>query len=498
LTTLPRIAIIGAGFGGLAVAIELKRAGFTSFTVFERAEEVGGVWQANTYPGAACDVPSVIYQFSRYPKTDWSRRFGSQREIRDYLQEVSVSAGIRDHIRLNTAVTAATFDEQSMCWVIELGGGETTTADIVVFATGQLSEPAIPMVEGMQEFGGAQFHSAEWQHGVDLSGKRVAVVGGGASSIQVVPAVAAMASHVTVVQRSPSWIVGKHDWAPLGLERVIGRFLPSASALHRLAMWWWFESRFPLVLRKADPVRTVWEAWLRRSIRRALRDPRKIAAATPDYALGCNRILLSNQWYGTIARPDVDLIRSTVVGLDPRGLRTSDGHHVEADVVIWCTGFKPTEYLSSVQIKGLDELDIRDAWRDGPEAYLGISTPGFPNMFMSYGPNTGSLTNTIVSMLEYQARFIRQAVEHVSRVGAPIDVTVSAHSAFNAELQARLADTVFTTGCPGWYTTPDGKVTTVWVGSHVEYRRRTRTFDPAVYKALSPNAAENPVPSTTS
>ncbi|TML97356.1 MAG: NAD(P)/FAD-dependent oxidoreductase [Actinobacteria bacterium] len=481
----PTVAIVGAGFGGLAVALELKAAGIESFTVLERADEVGGVWQANTYPGAACDVPSVIYQFSRHLKPDWSRRFGSRQEIRDYLREVSIESGVREHVRFGAEVVAATFDEDGARWEVELADGETLAVDVLVCATGQLSRPKLPDVEGRERFAGAQFHSAEWDHSADLAGKRVVVVGGGASAIQVVPAIAGQTAHVTVVQRSPSWIVNKYDWTQGRVERALSHVPALLHAYHKL-MWWWFESRYPIVLRRLDPVRRVWQGQRRWTIRRIVKDPAKVTACTPDYALGCNRVLLSSEWYPTIARPDVDVVRAGVQAMTAGGVVTSEGQEIAADVVVWCTGFTATEYLAPIKIKGRDGLEIRDAWADGPEAYLGLATPGFPNLFMSYGPNTGSLTNTIISLLEYQAGYIRRAVEHIARGGHAVDVRRDVHDAFNAELQHRLQRTVFTTGCPGWYTTAAGKVTTVWVGSHVEYRRRTRRFDPSAYHALAP------------
>jgi cation diffusion facilitator CzcD-associated flavoprotein CzcO len=476
----PSVAIVGAGFGGLAAGLELAEAGI-DFTIFERAEEVGGVWQANSYPGAACDVPSVIYQFSRHLKPNWSRRFGLQPEIRDYLREVSSESGVREHIRFNTAVRSATFEESTASWRLELEGGETVTFDVLICATGQLSRASVPDVPGRDSFRGRQFHSSEWDHSVELRGRRVVVVGGGASAIQVVPAIVDETEHLTVVQRSPSWVVGKYDWTPPRVERALIRRFPILHTAYHQLMWWWFESRYPLVLRRTDPLRRVWEAYLRRSIRRALVDPAKVAAATPDYALGCNRLLLSNAWYPTIARPDVDLIRAGVTAMTPEGIVTSDGREIAADVVVWCTGFTATEYLAPMRVVGRGGVDIRDAWADGPEAYLGLATPGFPNMFMSYGPNTGSLTNTLVSMVEYQASYMRQAIRHIERENVTLEIRREVHEAFTAEAEARFQKTVFTTGCPGWYTTASGRVTTVWFGSHVEYRRRTRVFDPSVY-----------------
>jgi len=472
----PQIAIIGAGFGGLAAAIELKRAGIDSFTIFERASEVGGVWQANSYPGAACDVPSVTYQFSYALNGSWSRRYGSQAEIRDYLRDTSVRFAVRDHIRFETNVESAAFDEASDRWTVTLDSGESAEFDIVICATGQLSRPNLPNVPGRGSFKGAQFHSAEWDHDVELRGARVAVVGGGASAIQVVPAIAEQAAHLTVVQRSPSWVVNKWDWRPTWLERIPGL----QRTLHNVT-WLWFEARYPAVLRSSRPLLVLWERAMKVVMKRTLRDPQKLAAVTPDYRMGCNRLLLSREWYPTLARDDVSVLGEGVTAVTETGLVTASGTAVEADVIIWCTGFTATEYLAPMTVTGRDGLAIRDAWRDGPEAYLGMSTPGFPNLFMVYGPNTNSLTNTIVYLLERQASYIRQAVEYLTARGGTVEVRRDVHDAFNAELAERFKKTNFTTGCPGWYTTASGKVVAVWVGSHVEYGRRTRRFDPAAF-----------------
>lgn len=477
----PKTLIIGAGFGGLAAAIELKRNGIDSFTILERADHVGGVWQANTYPGAACDVPSVIYQFSFALNDNWSRRFGSQQEIRDYLHDVAVEYGILDHVRFGREVTGVTYDEETATWIVDTDQDETYAADVLIGATGQLSRPKIPDVPGRDSYKGDQFHSAEWDHDVDLRGKRVAVVGGGASAIQVVPAIVDEAEHVTVLQRSPSWVVNKYDWTPTKLEKTLLGRLPGLMRAYHNAMWWWFEARYPIVKRALDPVRRLWMAERRWTMKRIIKDPQKVEAVTPDYALGCNRVLLSSAWYPTIARPDVSIRGCGVDGMTATGVVCEDGTHVEADVVVWCTGFTATEYLAPIDIRGVGGRSIREAWSEGPEAYLGLATPGFPNLFMSYGPNTGSLTNTIIYLLERQASYMRQAIQHLARVGGSIEIRHDVHDAFNAELQSRLQKTVFTSGCPGWYTTDSGKVTQVWTGSHVEYGRRTARFDPAVY-----------------
>lgn len=489
----PRVAIVGAGFGGLAAAIELQRAGIP-YKVFERQEQVGGVWCANTYPGAACDVPSEIYSFSFALKPDWSRRFGSQREIQAYLADVADAEGITPHIRFKTEVVAARWDEDAARWELELGNGERAEFEVLVCATGQLSQPKVPDVPGRSEFAGDQFHSAEWDHSAELAGKRIAVVGSGASAIQLVPAIADTAERVTVIQRSPNWVVPKYDWRTTRLERALMR-IPAVARLRHNLMWWWFESRYPIVLRAFDPARKFFEAKARWTIRRHIRDRALADAVTPDYPMGCNRILLSSDWYPTLARPDVDLVPGAVERVTSAGLVTSTGRTIAADIIVWCTGFTPTEYIAPMRVVGRGGRELHEVWRDGPEAYLGIATPGFPNLFMSYGPNTGSLTNTIIFMLERQAAYIRQAVEYLAanRLGG-LAVKPDVHERFNRNLQRRLQRTVFTAGCPGWYTTDDGKVTTVWPGSHVGYARATRRFDPAAFEVVpAPARASQPL-----
>jgi cation diffusion facilitator CzcD-associated flavoprotein CzcO len=474
------VAIVGAGFGGLAAAIELQRSGHSNYTVFERNSEVGGVWQANHYPGARCDVPSIIYQYSFDLRPDWSRRFGNQEEIRDYLKDVSERHGVRPHLRLNTGVVEARFDESAATWQLTLDDGTKQTFDALIVAPGQLSNPKIPNVPGRSTFGGAQFHSAEWDHSVDIKGKRVALVGSGASAVQIVPAIAEQVGHLTLVQRHPNWVVGKMDWAPSRLEKSLGRRFPILLRGYHNAMWLYFESRYPLVLKSTNPVRKAWERLLRKQIASALGDAQKTAACIPDYPLGCNRILLSSEWYPTLARPDMSIVNSGVEAVDEHGLVCADGTRVDADVIVWCTGFTATEYTAPMEIFGRDGQRLQDAWVDGPEAYLGLMTPGFPNMFMAYGPNTGSLTNTLVYMFEKQASWARQAIEHLRGTGGWIDVRESVNREFNVEVQERLQNTVFTAGCPGWYSTDSGKVTQVWIGSHVEYGKRTAEFDPSV------------------
>jgi len=478
----PSVVIVGAGFGGLAAAIELERKGHRNYTVLERQESTGGVWRANHYPGARCDVPSIIYQYSYDLRPDWSRRFGNHTEICDYLEDVAERNGVTPKIRFNTTVEAAVFNESTNNWTLTLADGEVLQTDVLICATGQLSNPKSPDVPGIDTFDGAVFHSAEWDHSVDITGKRIAVVGSGASSIQVVPAIAAQVGHLTLIQRHPNWVVGKKDWAPSKLEKSLGRRFPFLLRWYHNIMWLYFEARYPLVLRKADPVRKVWEKILRRQIAKKLVNPQKVAACTPDYPLGCNRILLSSEWYPTIAREEVSVVNSGVVAVDETGLICADGTHVDTDVIVWCTGFTATDYIAPMEVTGRNGLTLREAWKSGPEAYLGLVTHGFPNMFMVYGPNTGSLTNTLVWMFEKQAAWITQALDLLKSRGGALEVRKAIEADFNREAQDRLDKTVFTAGCPGWYTTDDGKVTGVWIGSHVEYGKKTAELDPSIFE----------------
>jgi cation diffusion facilitator CzcD-associated flavoprotein CzcO len=475
MTDSPSVAIIGAGFGGLAAALELKRSGFENFVILERHDRVGGVWAANTYPGAACDVPSEIYSFSYALKPDWSRRFGTQREIRQYLDDVATGHVLEPHLRFGAEVTRITWDEEPMHWRLELADGDEVTADVVVCATGQLSRPKVPDVPGRASFRGAQFHSAEWDHDVELAGRRVAVVGGGASAIQVVPAIADAVRELVVVQRSPCWVVPKYDWRQGRVERAL-MHVPGATRLRHNLMWWKFEGNVPIISRKFDRFRKVLEARLRLLIRLKVRDGELARALIPDYPFGCNRVLLSSEWYPTLARDDVQVVSSGVEAVTEDGLVTADGQALKVDAIVWCTGFTATEYLAPMTVVGRGGVELRERWRHGPEAYLGMTTPSFPNLFMSYGPNTGSLTNTVIFMLERQAAYIRHAVELLDERGGALQVRRDVHDDYNRALQERLQGTVFTAGCPGWYTTAEGKVTTVWPGSHVSYARATSRF----------------------
>ncbi len=477
----PSVAIIGAGFGGLAAAIELRRNGFDQCVVFERAEDVGGVWRANAYPGAACDVPSPTYSFSYELETRWSARYGTQPEIQRYLRRCADRYGITPRIRFRSEVRSAAFVDGR--WELELVDGQRHVFDVLVCATGQLSRPRIPELPGRASFAGPQFHSAEWDPAVSVRGKRVAVVGSGASAVQLVPAIVDEVRELHVIQRSPNWVANKYNHRTSGALHRVLRAVPGLARLEHNMEWLWFEARVPLIYTALDPVRRLFEMWLRNKIRREIRDPMLRAAVTPDYKVGCNRILLSNDWYPTLDRAHVALHPQAVAEVVPEGVVLADGVRVEVDVIVWCTGFTAEEYLAPIDVTGRDGRKLHAEWKSGPEAYLGISVSGYPNMFLMYGPNTGSITNTIIFLLEKQARYVRMALRHIAGTGGWVDVRRAVQDRFNDRLRRRLARTVFTSGCPGWYHTADGKVFAVWPGSHIGYALATRRFHPARYES---------------
>lgn len=478
----PSVAIVGAGFGGIAAAAALRRAGITNFTVFEKGTSVGGVWRENTYPGAACDIPSSIYSFSFALSDSWSKFFSGQNEIHEYLQRVSDDLAITQQIRFRAEVVAATFNENTAIWTIELANGEQLNFTVVVMATGQLSRPKLPAFPGQETFTGPSFHSAQWDHQVDLAGKRVAVVGGGASAIQIVPAIADCVADLTVVQRSPNWVIWKSRRRHGRLQSALLRRSSLARRIQHNVVFLIYDLRWPVVSRTADPIRVLAQWMVKQVIGRNIADPAERRAAIPTYRMLCSRILLSNEWYPTLGREDVHLISSPVEQVTPTGLRTADGRRIEVDAIIWCLGFRASEFLAPIRIIGRDGVDLHERWEDGVEAYLGMSVPGFPNMFIMFGPNTNSNTNTIVFMLERQAAYIRQAVQYLDRQGGWVDVRRDVHDQFQNYLQRRLMHTVFTDNCPGWYTNGAGKVTAMWPNSYISYARKTRRFHPDRYE----------------
>jgi cation diffusion facilitator CzcD-associated flavoprotein CzcO len=477
----PSVLIVGTGFGGIGTAIELKRAGFTEFTILESAAEPGGVWRDNTYPGAACDIPSPLYSFSFEPNPRWPKRFSHQPDILAYLQRVIAKYGLEPHIRYRTEVTGAAFDEARGLWRVETKSGETFEANVFVPAVGQLSRPVLPNIPNRESFAGDAFHSARWDHDVDLTGKRVAVIGTGASAVQFVPELRKRAQHVTVFQRTPPYVMAKSDPRYRRWQHWLFEHLPPTQLLGRLRIFLLAEyatyamTRHP-VLAKMFELRT---AQLRR---RHIADPELRAKLKPAYPLGCKRILFTNDYLPALAQPDVDVETRRIAEITEKGVRVEDGTEIEADVLIYGTGFAATEFLGRMAVRGLGGRSLADEWSGGARAYLGITVPGFPNLFCVYGPNTNLGAGSIIYMIERQARYIRQAVERLTRPGVSyLDVRPEVEERYDREVQRRLGRSVWT-ACTSWYRQADGRVTTNWPGLVTEYDRRTRRFDVADYR----------------
>ena len=475
----PRVVIIGAGFGGLGAARELLRVGVDDVTVLERADEVGGVWRDNTYPGAACDVPTPLYSWSWAPNPDWGRRYGPQREIIDYLRRAAGEAGLLDLVRTGAEVKAAEYDASRGGWRVTTADGETIEADVVVSAVGQLSNPVVPRIPGADSFAGPAFHSARWRHDVDLAGKRVAVVGTGASAIQFVPGIVDEVASMTVFQRSAPYVVPKPDQAYGPRHHALFRRLPRTQLAERHAVFWlseklnaalggdsWLSTPVPALLRAAFHLQ----------LRRQVRDPELRARLVPDYPIGCKRLLFSNDWYPALARDHVEVVTEGVTSVEPAGLRTADGRMHEADVIIWGTGFAATDFLAGIEVRGTDGADLHEVWADGARAHLGISVPGFPNLFCVYGPNTNLGGSSIIAMMEAQAGWIAQVVRSLAD-GRARHVAVRAHvaEAWDREMQDRLARSAWS-GCASWYR-DGGRITTNWPGRVQEYVDRTAAVD---------------------
>lgn len=477
-TALPSVVIIGAGFGGLGLAMTLKRAGFTDFTILERAGDLGGVWRDNTYPGAAVDIPSSLYSYSFAPNRAWPRRYSEQPDILAYLRRTATEAGVVEHIRVDTEVTGASYDGR---WHVETASGERFETDVLVPAVGQLSHPAVPDLPGADRFSGPAFHSARWDHGVDLTGKRIAVIGTGASALQFVPRIRPAAARVTVFQRTPPYVVPKPDIAYQPRHHKLFRRMPGSQRTMRLLTWLAGEL-LTLALTSAKPLGKLVELAFRILLRWQVSDPALRAKLIPDYPPGCKRVLFSNEWFPTLAASNVDLVTEKIEAMTEHGIRTASGEH-PVDVIIYGTGFRATEFLTPIRIRGLGGRELHEQWASGARAYLGMTVPGFPNMFLVYGPNTNLGGNSIIFMMEHQFRYILQIL--IRRLSY-VEVRKEVADRFDDEVQRRLADTVWS-GCHSWYVDDGGRISANWPGLVWEYHRRTARVNPADFH-LTPQA----------
>jgi cation diffusion facilitator CzcD-associated flavoprotein CzcO len=487
-STLPdhtRVLVVGAGFAGLGLAIKLDEAGYGDFLVLDKGDDVGGTWRDNTYPGAACDVPSQLYSFSFALNPEWSRSFSPQPEIQAYLRRTARDAGVLDRFRFGVEVLDCRWDEAAQRWEVATSAGDVT-AEVLVNASGALSDPKLPEIDGIEDFAGEVFHSARWDHGTDLTGKRVAVIGTGASAIQIVPELARQVAHLDVYQRTAPWVMPRKDRDYTALERFAFRHLPGVQRAYRTAIYWGrecFVPAFTINPKLAAPARKAALA----NIERGISDPELRAKVTPHFEIGCKRILISNDYYPALDRDNVDLVTDPIAAITPTGVRTADGTLREVDVLVVATGFHTTDMPIAEHVKGRDGRTLADAWREqGMTAYKGTTVHGFPNLFFIVGPNTGLGHTSMVFMIESQVTYILGALQAMGERGiAAVEPKARAQAAWTADIQRRMRRTVWNTGgCASWYLDDHGRNTTLWPRATFTFRELLRRFDLEKYDAL--------------
>jgi cation diffusion facilitator CzcD-associated flavoprotein CzcO len=485
------VAVVGAGFGGIAAAVRLHADGIDDFVVFERAADVGGTWRDNTYPGCACDVPSVLYSLSFAQEPHWSRSFPQQQELWDYLRRVTDRFGLRSRIRFDHEVTDLRWDGADHRWVLRTSQG-TWTAGSVVVATGPLSEPSLPDIPGIAAFSGQVFHSARWDHDYDLTGKRVAVIGTGASAIQFVPQIAGKVAHLDLFQRTPPWLIPRIDRKFPAWRRALYRRLPITQRLARAGVFWARELLLVNFVRPGLPRVGTWLA--KAQLRRQVRDRALRKKLTPDYRLGCKRVLVSSNYYPALTLPQVQLVTERIARIEPWGVRTADGTEHRVDAIIFGTGFHTVDLPVAARIHDSDGRTLAEHWKDGPRAYRGTTVTGFPNLFLMLGPNSGLGHTSVVLMLEAQLEHVVRALRHLRRTGATaLEPAVEAVAAENAELDRLSAGTVWTSGgCQSWYLDDHGRNFALWPRGVRAFQQRCRDFDPGSYTLVAPRAAALP------
>jgi cation diffusion facilitator CzcD-associated flavoprotein CzcO len=475
-----QVAIVGAGFSGLGMAIRLKQTGVEDFLIFERAEDLGGTWRDNVYPGCGCDVESHLYSFSFALNPNWTRLFSSQREIWAYLRQCARRFGLQPHICWGHEVKDAQWDDSAQHWRITTAKGEYS-ATFLVLGTGPLSEPALPEIAGRDRFAGLVFHSARWSHTQDLTGKRVAVIGTGASAIQMVPRIQPAVEQLYVFQRTPPWIVPRLDRAISARERTLFRALPIVQRAIRTRIYWRRELLALGMVYRPEMLKQ-GERLAIKHLQAQVADPALRAKLTPSYRLGCKRVLPSDDYYPAITQANVALVTDGIREITKTGVVTEDGIERPVDAIIFATGFHVTDTPYAAMVHGRGGQSLGDAWRDGPEAYLGTTVAGFPNLFLCIGPNTGLGHNSMVFMIESQIAYVLDCLRTLKRLNMrTIEVRPEVQAAYNAMLRQRLQGTVWMTGCSSWYLAANGRNTTLWPGFTWEYRLRTRHFDATHY-----------------
>jgi cation diffusion facilitator CzcD-associated flavoprotein CzcO len=478
------IAIVGSGFSGLAMAYRLRRDGIEDFVLLEKSTDVGGTWSDNDYPGCACDVPSHVYSFSFAPNPDWSTTYSPQAEIRDYIRAVADREGLYPHVRFGCEVVDSSWSDEAQRWTLETSQG-TITARFLITAPGPLSAPSIPQLPGLASFTGEVFHSARWNHEYDLRGKRVAVVGTGASAIQFLPKIQPDVAKIHLFQRTAPWVLPRTERRITGVEHAIFRRFPAVQRAMRSVVYWAREATaLPMLHVALSPLlRRLGLAHLRRQVP----DPELRSMLTPDYAPGCKRILISNDYYPALSRENVEVVDGGVAAIREASVVAADGTERKVDAIIFGTGFHVLDMPIADRVRGADGRTLAEAWRGSPQAHRGTSVPGFPNLFMLLGPNTGSGHMSVVFIAEAQSRYVLDAIRAMKRqaIGA-VSVKPEAHRAYNESVQRRMKGTAWTEGgCASWYIDDNGLNTSLWPDFAYRFKRELRSFDLENYEALA-------------
>ena len=481
-------AIVGAGFAGVGAAVMLRREGYTDVTVFEKGERVGGVWHYNTYPGAACDIPSHLYEFSFAPNPRWSRRYAPQAEIQAYVEDVARRHGVLDRIRTQTEVHSARWDEQRSKWVLQTSAGEHE-ADVLLTACGQLSVPSVPPLRGLESFAGPAFHTARWPADLEVAGRRVALIGTGCSAIQVGPAIQPEVQRLDIYQRSPGWTFPRGDFAYSERTKWLFERFPVLQRLDRLLILA-FQEVGAAAMTRHRWLRGPFRAIGRRQINRAISDPELLRKVTPTDEIGCKRVMVTDDWYPTLTKPNVELITTPIAEVTPGGVLTSDGTERPADVLVLGTGFKTHGFVAPMEVVGSGDRTLADEWSEVPRAYLGLTVPGFPNMFLLYGPNTNGGTGSVIFTIEAGMRHVIAAVAEMrARRATTIELRREAAEAFDRELRSALSKTVWHTGCTNWYVDENGNDPNQWPWLWSTYRRRAAQIPAGVYELAASSPA---------
>jgi cation diffusion facilitator CzcD-associated flavoprotein CzcO len=478
------IAIIGAGFAGIGAAIQLIKAGVESFTIFERASEIGGTWRDNTYPGAACDVPSHVYSLSFEQNPNWSQRYATSGEIQEYLLDVVAKWNLRQYMRLDTEIVEARFDEDAGAWDLQTSRGDSFKARIVIAGVGGLVDPAYPEIPGMSDFEGDMMHTARWNHEVDLANKRVSVIGTGASAVQVVPAIAPIVALLTVFQRTPAWVVAKFDrFYPRWVKNLLARF-PFFLRASRFVKYWVSELRGPIVFYNSRLLSAIGVLLSKWNLRRQVKDPELRKKLTPTFQFGCKRVLVSDDYWATFERDDVELVTDSIERIEAKGIRTNDGQLHEADAIVLATGFKLGLATAPFPIIGRGGKTLGRAWSAGAVAYKGMTVSGFPNWFIMMGPNTGPGHTSVLVYTEAQIAHALEAIEMIRNENLKyVDIRQDVQDRYNEGIQKRMKHMVWG-GCKSWYLNPDGSNHSLYPGFAAEYVVRARHFKPEEYEIV--------------